>query len=110
MVRISPPSSTGISSVVYRKARSAHITLRYLRDIVDTWLSRVRCLGCTTAGAGRSGVRWRTEIGVAMYFTKSVEPRYSPDQSRAGSSAKPWKTSAQSDLVKYFSPSAGEPK
>jgi hypothetical protein len=113
VARTRAPSRIGISTQVAMKTRSATITRRYLRAMVKIWSKLLRCLGradCSPSGRPASSRRWRTEIGVAMYFTKSGDARYSPAKSRSGSSANRWKTSAQSPALKYFRPSLGGPK
>ena len=92
------------------KTRSATMTRRYLRAMVKIWSKLLRCFGrafSCPAGRPASSRRWRTEIGVATYFTKSGEARYSAAKSRSGSSANRWKTSAQSPALKYFRPVGG---
>ena len=56
------------------KTRSASMTRRYRRAMVKIWSKLLRCLGralSSPAGRPASSRRWRTEIGVATYFTKS---------------------------------------
>src|ERR1700761_1009475 len=90
VARTRAPSRIGIKMVVAMKTRSACMTRRYLRAMVNPWLRLLRCLGLAASspsGRPASSRRWRTEIGVATYLPNSGEARYSAAEARSGSVA-----------------------